>query len=246
MEDIVHNIRVVQHRIAEACKRVGRQPSEVRLVLATKTVQAERVRSALHAGATVLGENKAQEALAKYKALEGEKAEWHFIGHLQTNKVKYALQFASLIQSIDRIEVVQKIDQRLQKEGRSIDVLLQVNTSSEPSKFGVHPDNLVALAREVARYDTVRVRGLMTIGLFSAEQEQVRTCFRLLAQLRQQLRALELSNICMDALSMGMSGDFETAIEEGATMVRVGTAIFGQRLYPDSYYWNEQMESEGR
>lgn len=246
MDTIAENINAVRRRIALACERAGRHPDEVRLVLATKTVDAERIRSALRAGEYVLGENKAQEGLAKYKELCTEKAEWHCIGHVQTNKVKHVVQFASVIQSIDRKEVVQKIERHLQREGRVVDILLQVNTSLEPSKFGVAPDALVAFAREIARYDTVRIRGLMTIGLFSAEREKVRQCFRLLAQLRQQVVELDLPNTRMDTLSMGMSGDFETAIEEGSTMVRVGTAIFGKRMYPDSYYWNEQLQAGER
>src|SRR5690606_1955480 len=140
---------------------------------------------------------------------------------------------------MDRIELAEKLHQRLQQENKTIEVLIQVNTSGEESKFGIHPAQAIELVQQVARLDTLKIKGLMTIGLFSSETEKVRPCFRLLKNIQQQVIALNLHNVEMKELSMGMSGDLETAIEEGATIVRVGTAIFGQRIYPDSYYWNE-------
>lgn len=225
-----------------ACSVSGRNPDEVKLLLATKTIPAETIALGLSGNLTLIGENKVQELKAKYDYLAGKNTEFHFIGHLQTNKIKDVLKYADCIQSVDRRDLIYKLDQRLQHEGRSIDVFLQVNTSYEDSKFGVSPEEAINLAKEMAKYDTLKVKGLMTIGLFSAETEKVRQCFSLLKNKQLQIQELGLPNFDLKELSMGMSHDFETAIEEGATIVRVGTAIFGDRIYPDSYYWNENKE----
>lgn len=225
-----------------ACSVSGRNPDEVKLLLATKTVPAETIALGLSDNLTLIGENKVQELKAKYDYLAGKNTEFHFIGHLQTNKIKDVLKYADCIQSVDRIDLIHKLDQRLQYEGRSINVFLQVNTSYEDSKFGVSPEEAINLAKEMAKYDTLKVKGLMTIGLFSAETEKVRQCFSLLKNKQLQIQELGLPNFDLKELSMGMSHDFETAIAEGATIVRVGTAIFGDRIYPDSYYWNENKE----
>ena len=243
VNNILENIESIRKRIKAASIRVGRDPEDVRILLATKTVPAEIIRQALVFDQNLIGENKIQELSQKYPLLESENAEFHFIGHLQTNKVKEVLKYASCIQSVDRLELVQKLDHRLQSEGKSIDVFLQVNTSYENSKFGVTPENALNLAREISKYDTLKVKGLMTIGLFSAEEGRVRKCFQLLNTLRSQIENLNLPNFAVRELSMGMSNDLETAVEEGATIVRVGTAIFGGRIYPDSYYWNEKNPS---
>lgn len=200
------------------------------------------IREALVYPENYLGENKVQELSQKYPALTGYPVQFHFIGHLQTNKVREVLKYASCIHSVDRISLAEALDKQLRKEGRCIDILLQVNTSYETSKFGVAPEQALSLAREIATYKTLRLKGLMTIGLFSAETEKVRTCFRLLRSLKEQISALELPGVEMEELSMGMSNDFITAIEEGATIVRIGTAVFGERLLPDSHYWNEQKK----
>lgn len=242
MIEIKQNIAVIRKRILVACNRSGRPEEAVKLLLATKTVPAENIRIALEAGETLVGENKVQEVKSKYDFLKTIPHETHFIGHLQTNKVAEILKYATCIQSVDRMSLVQKLDQQLLKEGRSMDVFLQVNTSNEASKFGADPSEIHSFAREVSRYDTLKVRGLMTIGLFSAEEEKVRECFRLLREIKLELVEEQLPNFTLEELSMGMSGDMETAIEEGATLIRVGTAIFGQRSYPDSYYWNEDKE----
>lgn len=240
MSDIVHNIQDTLRRIQDACIAANRDPAEVRLLLATKTVPADRIKMALQAGQTLIAENKVQEIKEKYEALKDVPHESHFIGHLQSNKIKEILKYGvSCIQSLDSLEVATKLHQRLLFENKKIDVLIQVNTSDEESKFGVHPDSAVALVQAIAELDTIRIKGLMTIGLFSAETEKVRQCFKLLQSIRDQIAALHIPHVEMKELSMGMSGDLETAIEEGATIVRVGTAIFGKRAYPDSYYWNE-------
>ena len=241
MENILQNIALVQQRIANTCERVGRKPEEVKLLLATKTVTPERIKVALNAGYTLIAENKVQELKEKYEALKDTPHTNHFIGHLQTNKIKDILRYeVSCVESVDRLDLAQKLHNRLASEGKEIDIFIQVNTSGEESKFGVAPEAALELTRQVAQLPTLHIRGLMTIGLFSAEQDKVRKCFQLLKRIQQEIIALNLPDVQPHELSMGMSGDLEIAIAEGATIVRVGTAIFGQRIYPDSYYWNEQ------
>ena len=240
MENILQNIEVIKHRIAAACARVGRKPEEVKLLLATKTVTPEHIKIALKAGNTLIAENKIQELKEKYEALKEVPHTNHFIGHLQTNKIKEILRYeVSCVESVDRIDLAQKLHNRLASEGKELDIFIQVNTSNEESKFGADPAEVLDLVKQVAQLPTLHIKGLMTIGLFSAETEKVRACFKLLKHLQQEIITLGLPNVDPQELSMGMSGDLETAIEEGATIVRVGTAIFGQRIYPDSYYWNE-------
>lgn len=242
MTEIIRNLDQINQRILSACEKAGRNPNEVRLLLATKTVSAERIKIALNAGHTLIAENKVQELKEKFEALKEIPHINHFIGHLQTNKIKDILKYnVSCIQSLDRIDLAEKLHQRLQTENKTIEVLIQVNTSNEESKFGINPDNVIELVKQVAELETLKIKGLMTIGLFSAETEKVRSCFQLLKNIQQQIIALKIPNVEMKELSMGMSGDMETAIEEGATIIRVGTAIFGQRVYPDSYYWNESL-----
>lgn len=240
-EDILSNIALIQERINRACIKSNRKPGEVKLLLATKTVPAERIRMALQAGHTLIAENKVQELKEKYEALLEVPHTNHFIGHLQSNKIKDLLKYkVSCIQSLDRLDLAEKLHQKLKMEHKTMDVLIQVNTSFEASKFGVDPGDAIAFIKQVASLDTLNIKGLMTIGLFSAETEQVRKCFRLLKDLQQEIIALHIPGVDMTELSMGMSADLEAAIAEGATIIRAGTAIFGQRIYPDSYYWNEQ------
>jgi len=239
-EQILNNLESILQRMENACINNNRNPNEVRLLLATKTVPVERIKIALDAGQTLIAENKIQELKEKYEPLKETEHTNHFIGHLQTNKIKDILKYnVSCIQSLDRFDLAEKLHQRLLFENKTIDVLIQVNTSFEKSKFGVHPDNAINLVKQIGELGTLKIKGLMTIGLFSAETEEVRKCFRLLKVIQQQINSLNIPNVEMKELSMGMSGDLETAIAEGATIVRVGTAIFGQRVYPDSFYWNE-------
>lgn len=238
---IKHNLSVLEKRISSACTDANRSRDEVKLLLATKTVDAERIKLAINQGYPLIGENKVQELRDKYEGIGTDNCTRHFIGHLQTNKIKDILKYGvSCIESIDRISVVEKLQQLLERDNRTMDVLIQVNTSDEDSKFGVAPENAISFIKEVATYDRLHIKGLMTIGLFSAEERLVRPCFQLLKRVQQEAIALNLPNVEMKELSMGMSHDLEIAIEEGATIVRVGTAVFGERIYPDSYYWNEQ------
>lgn len=239
-DQIINNLQNILQRIETACICSNRGPDEVRLLLATKTVPADRIKQALVAGSTLIAENKVQELKEKYDDLKEIPHINHFIGHLQTNKIKDILKYdISCIQSLDRIDLAKKLQQRLEAEGRTIEVLIQVNTSGEESKFGISPEETLQLVERVSELNALKIKGLMTIGLFSAETEKVRTCFRLLKELQQQIISHNIPGVEMKELSMGMSGDLETAVEEGATIVRVGTAIFGQRIYPDSYYWDE-------
>ncbi len=236
MQDITHNLNIIHQRMESACLRSGRPVDSVRLLLATKTVSEEKLRFAVARGESLLGENRVQDGTRMSESISDLPVEWHFIGHLQTNKIKEVLKWATCIQSVDRPELVEKLDQRLQFEQRKTDIFVQVNTSYEASKFGIEPESALALIRQIGKYDTLNLKGLMTIGLFSAEAEQVRKCFKLLKSIQVEAGNLGYHNL---ELSMGMSGDLEIAIEEGATIVRVGTAVFGPRIYPDSYYWNE-------
>jgi len=241
-EVILENINTILERIDRACTLNGRNKNEVKLLLATKTVPAERIKIALAAGQMLIAENKVQELKEKYEALKEVPHVNHFIGHLQTNKIKDLLKYnVSCIQSLDRVDLAEKLHQRLLFENKTLEVLIQVNTSFEESKFGVSPEEVMELTKQVAQFPTLKIRGLMTIGLFSADVEKVRKCFRLLRDIQQQIIALQLPSVEMKELSMGMSNDLEVAIAEGATIVRVGTAIFGTRPTPDSHYWNENQ-----
>ena len=238
VDDFRHNLATVHARIAAACQRAGRDPASVRLLPVSKTKPEAVLRLAYAAGCRMLGENKPQEAHRKWEAMAdlGD-LRWSVIGHLQTNKAKLVAQCASEFQALDSLRVAEALERRLQAEGRGLDVFVQVNTSEEASKFGLHPDDVAAFLRQLPAFSALRVRGLMTLALFSAEAERVRQCFVLLRKLRDRLRQDVPPGISLDELSMGMSGDYEIAIEEGATVVRVGQAIFGSRALPDSHYW---------
>jgi pyridoxal phosphate enzyme (YggS family) len=229
---IATRLTQVRARIAQACARVSRSPACVQLMLVTKTVSSERLYSALTCGECLFGENKVQEGLAKAEALRHTAAQWEFIGHLQTNKIKDVLRFANRIQSLDRLDLAEKLNQRLLTEQRRLPVLIQVNTSYENSKYGVLPEHTLDLIQRIAELSQLQIEGLMTIGAFSAQESIVRDCFKRLRELQGQASALGLEAARWDTLSMGMSGDFEWAIEEGATLIRVGSLIFGERPRP--------------
>ena len=215
-------------RIAAAVKRAGREPSSVRLVTVTKTVDLDRIRQAVGAGAAILGENRVQEAKEKIEAL-GAIASWHLIGHLQTNKAKYAVKLFDLIHSVDTIELAKELDRQAGKIGKKQNVLIEVNIAAEASKAGLAVREAPGLVREAAQLQNLVVQGLMTMPPFSDDPEASRPYFRALQELAEAIKKENISGVSMGELSMGMSGDFEVAIEEGATLVRVGTAIFGER-----------------
>lgn len=235
--EIKDNLSTVQKNIAAACIRAGREPSSVRLLPVTKTVPAERLRLAYAAGCLEMGENKIQEAREKSETLKDLNIKWAIIGHLQTNKAKYLARFANEFQALDSLKVAAELDKRLQIEGRSMDVYVQVNSSSEASKFGLAPDDVRAFVDQLPNYSSLRIKGLMTLAIFSTDHDRVRECFSKMRTIRDMLRQEAPAGLSFEELSMGMSGDYELAIEEGATVVRVGQAIFGKRPLPDSHYW---------
>jgi pyridoxal phosphate enzyme (YggS family) len=220
LSDIAANVERVRERIARAAERAGRRPADVLLIGVSKTVEVERIRAAVAAGVTALGENRVQEARAKIDEL-GRPVAWHLIGHLQTNKVKEALELFDVIHSVDRLELARELDRRAAVRGKVVDALLQVNVAAEASKGGVGPDAVGESLDAIGKLAHLRVRGLMTIPPEAERPEDARPWFRRLRELAERHGLPELS--------MGMSGDFEVAVEEGATMVRVGTAIFGAR-----------------
>ncbi|GAA3560603.1 YggS family pyridoxal phosphate-dependent enzyme [Snuella lapsa] len=239
MENISHNLKIIHNRIEQACKNANRNTESVRLLLATKTVDSNRINFALKEGENLIGENKVQELKQKCTALKEQNTEVHFIGYLQSNKIKEVLKWVTCIESIDRLSIAEKLQKRLEFEQKSIDVYIQVNTSFEDSKFGVLPEHAIDLVNEVSKFNNIHIKGLMTIGLLSSQSTEIRKCFQLLKKIQEEIINLKIPNVKMTELSMGMSGDLEIAIEEGATIVRVGTAVFGDRIYPDSFYWNE-------
>jgi len=239
MDDHAHlaaNWEDIRRRVEEACRASGRDPSGVSILPVSKTFGPELIRAGVALGMHRLGENKVQEIRDKAPVLADCGIDWVMIGHLQTNKAKDVARLASEVQSLDRLELAQALDRRLQHEGRAIDVLVQVKTSHEPSKYGLPPEELPSFLNTLRGFDTLRVRGLMTLAIHTTEPDVVRGCFRLLRELRDRAVA---DGHELTRLSMGMSGDFPLAIAEGATEVRIGTAIFGRRAYPDSHYWPE-------
>ncbi|NIX75888.1 YggS family pyridoxal phosphate-dependent enzyme [Microvirga terricola] len=227
------NLKTVQERIVAACHRCAR-PADVRLLPVTKTVPAHILRHAFTAGISDFGENKLQEARDKQAALSDLPIRWSIIGHLQTNKVKYLARFASEFHALDSFRLAEELNRRLDAQGRDLDVFVQVNTSGETSKYGLHPNDLMPFVERLSEYPRLKAQGMMTLAIFSVDTERVRACFRLLRDLRDRAVAI---NPDLTQLSMGMSGDFEVAIEEGANVVRVGQAIFGARPTSDAVYW---------
>ncbi|MDZ7374519.1 MAG: YggS family pyridoxal phosphate-dependent enzyme [candidate division KSB1 bacterium] len=226
--NIARNVEQVRQRIAAACARSGRKPEEVTIVAVSKTFPPEAIEEVVRAGIPDIGENRVQEAYAKFQTL-GRCATWHLVGHLQTNKVKRALEIFDWIHSVDSLRLAQEISRRAAQSGRDeVNVLLEVNTSGEASKYGVKPEEVLSLAKEVVRLPRLRLQGLMTLAPVVEDPEDARPYFATLRQLRDELiRAGIVDHL--PHLSMGMTDDFEVAVEEGATMVRIGRAIFGER-----------------
>lgn len=233
--EIATNLAAVRARVDAAAERAGRDSAEVRLLPVTKTVDEARLRAAYEAGVTQMGENKVQEALGKATAMADLAIHWALIGHLQTNKAKDVAAFAHEFQALDSLRVAEALDRRLQAAGRGLDVYVQVNSSGEDTKFGLAPEQVPAFLEALPAYASLRVRGLMTLAAHTEDRERVVGCFRLMRELRDAAR--QAGTVGEGELSMGMSGDFELAVEHGSTCVRVGQAIFGRRPTPDSMYW---------
>ena len=226
---IAERVTGVRERILRVCARCGRDPAGVRLVAVSKTVEPERIRQALAQGVTILGENYIQEARGKIPLIDNSEISWHYIGHLQTNKAKYAAALFDMVHSLDSLPLAHALDREAGKKGRVLQVLVQVNVSGEQTKHGCEPEDTVGLIAAAASLQQVRVQGLMTMTPPSDDPEQSRPFYRALRLLRDDI-ARELPGIVgLSELSMGMSSDFEVAIEEGATLVRIGTLIFGDR-----------------
>lgn len=225
---IRENLEQIQDRIVAACARAGRDPGEVRLIAVSKTKPAALIEEAFAAGQTLFGESYAQEFMVKAGQVHSP-VKWHFIGALQTNKVKYLRGRVALIHSVDRLSLGREIDRQWAKLGRTAEILIQVNLGGEETKAGAVEEELEALVRKTAALPNVRIRGLMTLPPYRYDPEEVRPFFRRLRELGQKIDAFAVSGVVMRELSMGMSHDFEVAVEEGATLVRVGTAIFGER-----------------
>lgn len=227
---IATTIEQIRDRIAKRCEAVGRSLSEITLLAVTKTFSAEHVAEAVRHGLVDIGENYVQELLQKKSALNDNRIRWHFIGHLQSNKVRHIIDWVYLIQAVDSTGLAREIDNRASRSNRIVDILLEVNTTGEKSKFGLHPEQTVEFVKQLAGLNNIRISGLMTIGPFLPDPESSRPMFRRLRQLKDEIAALNQPNISMRHLSMGMTGDFEVAIDEGATILRIGTAIFGSRM----------------
>jgi pyridoxal phosphate enzyme (YggS family) len=222
-------LKLIQERIDRAAERCRRPGDSIKLIAVSKTKPVEAVKEAIAAGVTDLGENYIQEAREKVNALAMSQVNWHFIGHLQSNKAKYAVRLFDLIHSVDSLKLAGELNKYAQNISKVQSVLVQVNVAKEGSKSGVYVEETVELLKQLSRLENISVKGLMTMPPYFNAPDKVRPYFAALRELRDQIRAEDIANIGMEELSMGMTGDFETAIEEGATMVRIGTAIFGER-----------------
>ena len=225
---VQEQLNEVRQKIVQACERAGRNPSEVKLIAVSKTKPVSMIEEAIVCGQTVFGENKVQELCDKIPQLPAN-LEWHLIGHLQRNKVKYIVDKVALIHSVDTVRLAKQISQEAVKAGVTVQILLEVNVAREESKFGFMEEEVEEAVREIAAFPNIQIVGLMTIAPFVADPEENRIYFKKLHQLCVDINKKNIDNIRMSELSMGMTGDYEVAIEEGATMVRVGTGIFGTR-----------------
>ena len=226
MSELQENLTRIRSRINQACERSGRQLDSVRLMAVSKNQPPERVAEAASAGLTLFGENRIQDAKVKIPLCPGQ-LEWHFIGHLQSNKSRDAVSLFQVVQGVDSLALAEELQKQALKQARSLPILLEVNVAGESSKFGWNPDRLLAELPQLNALNRLEVHGLMTIAPYAVDPEQVRPIFRRLRELRD--RCTDLLGAPLPVLSMGMSGDLEVAIEEGATLVRVGTALFGER-----------------
>jgi len=226
METIKNNLEIINKKIKKAALKVNRNPEEIKLVAVTKTATTEQIEEAINAGVKIIGENRVQDAKKKYQIFTAD-VEWHLIGHLQTNKAKYAVEIFNCIHSVDSIKLTQEIDKRSLQFGKIMDVLVEVNVSGEETKYGIKSEEVETFLKEISEFPRIRIRGLMTIAPIVEDKEEVRPYFRKLRELSEKIKSKNIENIKMDYLSMGMTEDFEIAIEEGANMVRIGRGIFG-------------------
>jgi len=229
MTELKTRLENVLNCIKKAANARGRDPETIRLVAVSKTIPTDMVKEAIEAGVKILGENYIQEARKKFDALSSYPVSWHFIGHLQTNKAKYAVRLFDLIHSVDSLKLAHELNKQAKKINKIQEILIQVNISMESTKAGVYEQDALSLIKDISHLENLSVKGLMTMPPFFNEPEKVRPYFSALRKLRDQIKKESIPNIAMDELSMGMTGDFEAAIDEGASLVRIGTAIFGER-----------------
>jgi pyridoxal phosphate enzyme (YggS family) len=227
--ELKQRLEHIKERIRQAAKSCNRNPDSIRLVAVSKTVPAETVKEAIEAGATILGENYVQDAREKFDALVHYPVSWHFIGHLQSNKAKYAVRLFDLIHSVDSLKLARALNKEAKKVDKIQPILVQVNISGEDTKSGIAAEDAPGLISEISHLKNLSIEGLMTMPPYFYQPEKVRPYFAALRELRDQMKKQSLPNVSLEELSMGMTGDFEVAIEEGATLVRIGTAIFGER-----------------
>ena len=227
---VAEQLQNVRAEIRKACEKSGRNPEEVTLIAVSKTKPISMIREAMDAGQTIFGENKVQELCTKYEELP-KNLEWHLIGHLQRNKVKYIADKAALIHSVDSLKLAEEISKEALKKNVEVNILIEVNVAEEESKFGVSVEETPVLVEEIAKLPGIHIQGLMTIAPYTTDPEENRPVFRTLKKLAVDIKKKNIDNVCMDVLSMGMTGDYQVAVEEGATLVRVGTGIFGERNY---------------
>lgn len=239
---IKENYDRIKSQIDAACLRAGRSKDTVKLMLVTKTVPLDKLKQTIDFGHFLFGENKVQELYEKKSQLLNVNAQIHFIGHLQKNKIKKCVEYADVIQSVDHLSLAKELNDYLLKINKTKDILVQVNTSNEQSKFGVEPDQAIELIKKISQLSQLKIKGLMTLAKFSSDEDQVRPCFKTLKQIFDTVASMSIPGVSMEELSMGMSSDFEIAIEEGATLIRVGTAVFGKRDTSDSQYWPESKK----
>ena len=227
---VAENLAQVQKNIEESCGNVNRDPGEVTLIAVSKTKPVEMLREAYDAGARVFGENKVQEIVDKYDHMPSD-VKWHMIGHLQRNKVKYIVDKVAMIHSVDSFRLAETIEKEAAKKNVTVPILIEVNVAQEESKYGLKPEEVLPFIEEIADFSHIQIKGLMTIAPYVENAEENREIFRELKKLSVDIAAKNINNVTMSVLSMGMTGDYMVAVQEGATMVRVGTGIFGARNY---------------
>ena len=228
---IKENIDIVLKKVEEAALRSGRKPEDITVIAVSKTVDAQRAKEAVEAGLNNLGENRVQELVEKYTALANIDVKWHLIGHLQRNKVKYIIDKVTMIHSVENLDLAKEIDKRAASKGLIANVLIELNIGEEESKFGISEDNIYEFLKSMEQFENIQVLGLMTVAPFREDPEEVRWVFKKMKDIFDKVSAMNFKNTDMKYLSMGMSNDFEIAIEEGSNIIRVGTKIFGARKY---------------
>lgn len=230
---IKENIDIICDRVAEAAKKSGRNPEDITIIAVSKTVDAHKAKEAVESGLSNLGENRVQEFVNKYEQLNDMNIKWHMIGHLQKNKVKYIIDKAELIHSVESLDLANEINKRAKQSEIVSKVLIELNIGEEDSKFGINAENVYDFVRAFNQYDNILVTGLMTVAPYSENPEDVRWIFKKMKEIYDNILKMKLKNTDMKYLSMGMTNDFEIAIEEGSNIVRIGTAIFGSRNYQE-------------